>query len=116
MYSRLRTAVANARNQSALMNGPNHQHRNSGGSGCMTRSRANLMGTLAQPNVEHDAANSEFLINIGNEKAFISYKLDGSVMHMEHTEVPIVFEGKGVGKLLAKVIRKELHDVIFSKK
>lgn len=69
----------------------------------MTRSRANLMSTLANPYVVHDAVNSEFSINIGNDKAFIAYKLDGSVMHMEHTDVPIAFEGRGVGKLLAKV-------------
>lgn len=62
-----------------------------------------MMATLAHPYVEHDAANSEFFINIGNDKAFIAYKLDGGVMHMEHTDVPIAFEGRGVGKILAKV-------------
>lgn len=106
MYSRLRTAVVNARNHSASSspNSPQHRHRNSDNNGCMTRARANLMATLANPYVEHDAANSEFSINIGNDKAFITYKLDGSVMHMEHTVVPIAFEGRGVGKQLAKVI------------
>lgn len=111
MYSRFRTAVVNARNNSAASNQPSHSHHIR--DGCMTRSRANLMATLANPYVEHDATNSEFVLNIGNDKAFISYKLDGSVMHMEHTEVPIAFEGKGVGKELAKVIRDENNCMSF---
>lgn len=105
MYSSLRTAVVKARNQSASSNptGSKHQQLLRDDSGCLTRSRANLMASLANPYVEHDVANSEFFINIGKDKAFIAYKLDGGVMHMEHTDVPIAFEGRGVGKQLAKV-------------
>lgn len=93
MYSQFRTALTNARN---------HLAANSN-IGSMTRSRTAALATLANPHVEHDSDNSEFFINIGNQKAFIEYKQIDSVMHMEHTEVPTVFEGKGFGKLLAKV-------------
>lgn len=108
MYSRFRTAAVNARHNSASSDSK-LQQQNRINSGCITRSRAQQMATLANPYVEHDAVNSEFFINIGNNKAFISYKLDGSVMHMEHTDVPIAFEGRGVGKQLAKVIESELR-------
>lgn len=105
MYSSLRTAVVRARNHSASSNptGSNHEQHLRDDSGRLTRSRTNLIATLANPYVEHDVANSEFIINIGKDKAFIAYKLDGGVMHMEHTDVPYAFEGRGVGKQLAKV-------------
>lgn len=53
--------------------------------------------------VDHDVANKEFFIKIDNDRAFIQYTKVGSVMHLDHTEVPDAFSGKGIGKILAKV-------------
>lgn len=66
-------------------------------SGYMTRSRSTI------PQIVHDADNREFFFEIGNDKAFLSYRRTGNVLHMDHTVVPDVFHGKGYGKLLAKV-------------
>lgn len=69
--------------------------------GYMTRSRSAEQS--ANPLVEHDADNKQFVIKIGNDKAYLLYRRVDNVIHMDHTEVPDVFQGKGVGKILAKV-------------
>ncbi|XP_076809881.1 protein NATD1-like [Clavelina lepadiformis] len=55
--------------------------------------------------VNHDKKNTEFLIEIKDcpEKAFLSYEnINQSTVDLQHTVVPEVFRGQGVGKILAK--------------
>lgn len=53
--------------------------------------------------VEHNAKKSEFVVEFDAQKAFLTYRRKGDLIELEHTEVPEVFRGKGVGKLLAQV-------------
>lgn len=53
--------------------------------------------------VLHNPAKSEFTIHFDTHKAFLKYQQHGDLIELEHTEVPEVFRGKGVGKLLAEV-------------
>lgn len=50
--------------------------------------------------VLHDSGAREFRVNLDNHKAFLSYNLRDKVLDINHTEVPEVFRGKGVAKLL----------------
>lgn len=59
--------------------------------------------TEKNPNVQHDPVNEMFFIKLGTSKAFISYTKCANVIQMDHTEVPEIYNGKGFGKLLAKV-------------
>jgi hypothetical protein len=43
-----------------------------------------------------------FEIRLGEDVAIIEYMLQGKTIIMHHTEVPSVFEGKGVASRLAK--------------
>ncbi|XP_055549689.1 protein NATD1-like [Wyeomyia smithii] len=54
--------------------------------------------------VEHDHQKSEFIVELHNDKAFLSYSCDkpNRMIILNHTEVPAVFRGKGVGKQLAE--------------
>ncbi|XP_063707923.1 protein NATD1-like [Culicoides brevitarsis] len=52
--------------------------------------------------VLHFPEEKEFAVTIDAQKAFLSYSRQGDLMELEHTEVPEVFRGKGVGKLLAQ--------------
>lgn len=65
--------------------------------GYMTRSKK------FTPQIQHDVEKMVFFIELGTSKAFLSYKKFDKLMVLEHTEVPVEFGGKGLGKLLAKV-------------
>lgn len=70
----------------------------------LTRSRAvQTASNTTELDVFHDVNNCEFNINLNGEKAFLKYSLHGNRINLEHTEVPKVFEGKGVARVLAKV-------------
>lgn len=53
--------------------------------------------------VEHDKKHSEFFIKINSDRAMIQYEINGNTINLKETEVPNVFQGKGVGKILAEV-------------
>lgn len=57
------------------------------------------------PKVQHDPVQQIFFMKLGTSKAFISYTkcADENIIEMDHTEVPEMYNGKGFGKLLAKV-------------
>lgn len=63
----------------------------------MTRSKTNT------PKVHHDSENKQFFIEMNESNAFLSYTKCGNVIQMDHTEVPQVYGGRGLGKVLAKV-------------
>ncbi|EEC07900.1 protein GTLF3B, putative [Ixodes scapularis] len=53
--------------------------------------------------VEHDEANREFFIRLGNDKAVLQYEvLNPKTLDLVHTEVPEALRGKGIAKHLAK--------------
>uniref|UniRef100_A0A023EFS8 Protein NATD1 n=2 Tax=Aedes albopictus TaxID=7160 RepID=A0A023EFS8_AEDAL len=54
--------------------------------------------------VQHDRRNSEFSVHLHDSKAFVSYTYDqkSNKISIDHTEVPSVFQGKGVGKKLVE--------------
>lgn len=66
-------------------------------SGYMTRSKNTT------PKIQHDVENMIFFMKLGTSKAFLSYTKCDNIIQMEHTEVPEMYGGKGLGKLLAKV-------------
>ncbi|KAM7313977.1 protein NATD1 isoform X3 [Ixodes scapularis] len=65
--------------------------------------------------VEHDEANREFFIKLGNDKAVLQYEvLNPKTLDLVHTEVPEALRGKGIAKHLAKaafdyVVSKDLQ-------
>lgn len=73
------------------------------GSGYMTRSKR------IPPQIQHDIENLCFFTDLGTSRAFLSYTQIGNIMQMEHTEVPSMYAGKGLGKLLAKVRCELVH-------
>lgn len=62
-----------------------------------------ITSAISTDSVQHDPQNSSFFVALGDHKAFIEYELVGNVMKLNHTVVPEVFGGKGVGKVLAEV-------------
>lgn len=60
---------------------------------------------ISTESVQHDRKNSHFYVTLGDHKAFVEYNLVGNVMKLNHTVVPEIFGGKGVGKILAEVCR-----------
>lgn len=77
-----------------------NENDESSGSRYMLRSK-----THDNPKVQHDPVNEMFFIKLGTSKAFISYTkcADENIIQIDHTEVPEMYNGKGFGKLLAKV-------------
>nr|CAD7403138.1 unnamed protein product [Timema poppensis] len=53
--------------------------------------------------VHHDKSASQFYVKIGKDKATIQYEKLNSTLDLQHTDVPEVFQGKGLGKILAKI-------------
>ncbi|XP_053698180.1 protein NATD1-like [Sabethes cyaneus] len=62
--------------------------------------------------VEHDRERSEFNVKLHNSKAFLNYSCDkpNRTIILNHTEVPAVFQGKGVGKQLAETALQYAKD------
>lgn len=78
----------------------NENDASSDGGRYMLRSKSH-----ENPKVQHDPVEKIFFMKLGTSKAFISYTLcaDENIIEMDHTEVPKMYNGKGFGKLLAKV-------------
>jgi uncharacterized protein len=53
--------------------------------------------------VSHSPEKSEFFVELNSERAVLQYRKVGNVLEMDHTEVPVIFQGKGVAKKLAEV-------------
>ncbi len=53
-------------------------------------------------NIKKDAENTQFYVELNNKKAFMDFELTDDTLIIRHTEVPISFEGKGVGSGLVK--------------
>lgn len=58
---------------------------------------------ISTESVQHDPKNLNFYVTLGEHKAFVEYSLAGNVMKLNHTVVPEILGGKGVGKVLAEV-------------
>lgn len=58
--------------------------------------------TLA-PTVQNNKKEQRFILPIEGHEAELVYRLKGSTIHLDHTEVPQALEGRGLGKILAKV-------------
>jgi predicted GNAT family acetyltransferase len=53
-------------------------------------------------NVEHNPKHRQFEVRENGELAFLSYRMDGDAMCLEHTRVPQPLEGRGIASALAK--------------
>ncbi|XP_049797854.1 protein NATD1 [Schistocerca nitens] len=92
----------------------------------MLRRSARILARTAKPNasttaimqfstdaleVSHDKSVKEFFITLGKERAFLQYDEDAcGVVDLLHTEVPSIFQGKGVGRILAKAAFDYVHN------
>jgi len=65
------------------------------------------------PDVVHNAGAQRFEIAIGRDLARADYRIDGNVMRMVHTEVPVAQEGKGVAGALVRAAldHAKAHDL-----
>ena len=52
--------------------------------------------------VTHDPARQRYELALDGHTAFASYRRDGDVLLVHHTEVPRAFEGRGIGSALVK--------------
>lgn len=67
----------------------------------ITRATVRAFSTEAL-RVVNNVAMQQFTVTLKNENAVLGYRLVGKHITFDHTDVPPVFQGKGVGKLLAK--------------
>lgn len=67
---------------------------------CTTSSKPNVTTVV---NVLHDLKNKIFYVKSNSETAKLNYNKNGNLITILHTEVPKEFQGKGIGKELAKV-------------
>jgi len=54
--------------------------------------------------VRQNEEEKRFEIKLGHQMAFVEYMLAGPNIIFTHTEVPVAFEGQGVGNKLAKYV------------
>lgn len=64
-----------------------------------------MTGDAAQPPVVHNAAAKRFELAVDGRTAFSRYLLAGNKMVIEHTEVPVELEGRGIA---GRIVRAEL--------
>lgn len=69
-----------------------------------TRAQVHSIASIGQDAVRHDPDALEFYVLLDGHRAYLQYEKHANDMWLMHTVVPEVFNGKGVGKLLAKVI------------
>lgn len=72
------------------------------GSTMLTRSQK-LSVVESVLNVDHNERDNKFIVRLNSYSAVLEYEKDGNIMKINHTEVPEIFGGKGVGSKLAKV-------------
>ncbi len=64
-----------------------------------------MTGDTAQPPVVHNATAKRFELAVDGRTAFSRYLLAGNKMVIEHTEVPVELEGRGIA---GRIVRAEL--------
>lgn len=69
--------------------------------GWMTAPRPHLRATDLE--IRHDLERSCFECQVDGLRCVIDYRLIGSVMHIDHTEVPPALEGRGIAAALVRV-------------
>ena len=58
---------------------------------------------MTDPEITYNTTNNHFELQVDGHKAFIETILSkDEVMFLTHTEVPVVLEGKGVGKRIVE--------------
>ena len=60
------------------------------------------MGAASDLEVVNNSEGGRFEVRLGEEVAFVEYRLLASGILFPHTEVPPAFEGRGVGSALVK--------------
>ena len=61
--------------------------------------------------ITHDKDNSQLYLELEGERALIDYKIRKDRLYLTHSEVPVEFRGKGIGKILIeKGLTKLLED------
>ncbi len=66
----------------------------------MTAPRPHVRATDLE--IHHDPARSCFECAVEGLRCVIDYRLIGSTMHIEHTEVPPALEGRGIAAALVR--------------
>ena len=52
--------------------------------------------------VVHQPDQNRFMIDLGDDMAMVEYMQPGKNMIFTHTEVPVQYEGQGIGNILAE--------------
>lgn len=60
------------------------------------------MSTIDPTTIVHRPEASRFELSLGGELALCTYRLDGDVMDLTHTRVPIAHEGRGIAAALVR--------------
>ncbi len=60
------------------------------------------MNADSAPSVQHDAANHCFFLIIDDHRCVLDYTLQGQVMTITHTGVPVALGGRGLAAQLTK--------------
>lgn len=69
----------------------------------MSSARQPFCSASLAPTVVNNVRLGRFELPIEGHMAELQYRIKGSVIHLDHTEVPEALEGRGLGKILAKV-------------
>lgn len=69
---------------------------------------------MSEHQIIHDEENKQFILPLENEqKAIVSYTLDGRNMRLVYSEVPTNLRGQGVGKELVEKTFEKLTEEGF---
>jgi predicted GNAT family acetyltransferase len=60
--------------------------------------------------IVRDAGHNRVEITIGDQTAFLTYRLKDNVLSLIHTEVPPALRGKGMGDALARAVLNDAKD------
>ena len=61
-----------------------------------------MTNTNSALDVRHNAAAHRFEVAVDGQLARADYRIDGRVMQLFHTEVPVAFEGRGIAASLVR--------------
>ena len=61
-----------------------------------------MTNTNSALDVRHNAVARRFEVAVDGQLARADYRIDGRVMQLFHTEVPVAFEGRGIAALLVR--------------
>jgi predicted GNAT family acetyltransferase len=61
------------------------------------------------PNIRDNPARSRFELDAEGKTAFVTYKTDGNVITLQHTETPVELRGRGIASRLVQGVLDDIR-------